>query len=389
MTVTNNRTIQLLLITHYYPNHRGGVEIVAGKLAEYLLKLGSIQITWLASNIDLPPPEIPGLQCFPMPSSNLIEDKLQIPYPLWTIPSFYHLWKMIEKADIIHIHDYLYLSNLAAFLFAKIQKKPIIITQHIGFIPYNNFFFRWLLTFLNSTLGSLTLGNAEQTIFISEVVQKYFAQKTSFCYPSLLFPNGVETEKYFPTNEIERIDNRQKLGLPLDKISFLFVGRFVEKKGLLILHKLVKKFPSIHWIFVGWGPIDPTEWQLPNVKVFHNLQSTELTPIYQAADLLVLPSKGEGFPLVVQEAMACGTPVLVGSETARDCLGAGSLIFTEIVECENAVVLWSKTIEKILVNPTKLTAIRKDLAIFAQKYWNWQQTATQYYKILENIVSEK
>ena len=138
----SDRPIKLLLVTHYYPNHRGGVEIVAGKLVDYLLKIGSVDITWLASNVDAPPADQPGFWCMPMPANNWIEEKLQIPYPLWTIPALYHLWKLVRDTDIIHIHDYLYFSNLTAFLFAKIQKKRLIITQHIGFIPYNNPLFR-------------------------------------------------------------------------------------------------------------------------------------------------------------------------------------------------------------------------------------------------------
>lgn len=380
----SDRPIKLLLVTHYYPNHRGGVEIVAGKLVEYLLKIGSINITWLASNVNAPPSDQPGLWCMPMPAHNWIEKKLQIPYPLWTIPALYRLWKLVKDTDIIHLHDYLYFSNLTTFLFAKIQKKRLIITQHIGFIPYNNPLFRWLLSFLNSTLGCWILRHADQTIFISDVVQKYFSEKTRFCQPALLLPNGVETDIFFPTDESGRIAHRQQLNLPLDRPILLFVGRFVEKKGLPILRELTQRFPDVYWLFAGWGSLDPSTWHLPNVQVFRNLQSRQLTPIYQVADLLVLPSKGEGFPLVVQEAMACGTPVLVGSETAQACLAAQSLIFSEIVEAGDVIEHWSQGIREILQNPAKLTQLRTTVANFAQQYWSWQQTADRYYEIIRH-----
>jgi len=380
----SDRPIKLLLVTHYYPNHRGGVEIVAGKLVDYLLKIGSIDIIWLASNVDAPPNDQPGLWCMPMPANNWIEKKLQIPYPLWTIPALYRLWKLVKDTDIIHIHDYLYFSNLTAFLFAKIQKKRLIITQHIGFIPYNNTLFRWLLSFLNATLGCWILRHADQAIFISDVVQKYFSKKTRFCQPALLIPNGVETSIFCPTDEGDRLNHRQQLNLPLEQPIFLFVGRFVEKKGLLLLQALTQQFPDVYWLFAGWGSLDPNSWQRPNIRVFSDLQSSQLTPIYQVADLLILPSKGEGFPLVVQEAMACGTPVMVGTETAKACLAAESLIFSETVESGDVVQCWSAGIREILQDHAKLTQLRTTVAAFAQQYWNWQQTADRYYEIIRH-----
>jgi glycosyltransferase involved in cell wall biosynthesis len=360
------------------------VEIVAGKLVDYLLKIGSIDITWLASNVDAPPPDQPGLWCMPMPANNWIEKKLQIPYPLWTIPALYRLWKLVKDTDIIHIHDYLYFSNLTAFLFARIQKKRLIITQHIGFIPYNNPLFRWLLSFLNATLGCWILRHADQTIFISDVVQKYFSEKTRFRQPALLIPNGVETSIFCHTDEGDRLNHRQQLNLPLEQPIFLFVGRFVEKKGLLILRALTQQFPDVYWLFAGWGSLDPNSWQRPNIRVFSDLQSSQLMPIYQVADLLILPSKGEGFPLVVQEAMACGTPVMVGTETAKACLAAESLIFSETVESGDVVQCWSAGIREILQDHAKLTQLRTTVAAFAQQYWNWQQTADRYYEIIRH-----
>jgi glycosyltransferase involved in cell wall biosynthesis len=50
--------------------------------------------------------------------------------------------------------------------------------------------------------------------------------------------------------------------------------------------------------------------------VYSNLRGENLAELYQASDVFVLPSTGEGFPLVVQEAIACGLPVVCGAETA-------------------------------------------------------------------------
>ena len=386
---TDSKPLKLLVVTHYYPEHRGGVEIVAGKLVESLTEEGKVEIKWMASNVNLHPEGNSALSCLPMSSSNFIENNIHIPYPLWSLPSFFKLWKAIQSSDVIHLHDYLYMSNLAAFLFAKIRGRPVVITQHIGFIPYKSPLFRVLLSLLNRTLGRSILKNANQVVFISEVVQKYFSEKTCFRRPPLMIPNGVDTSMFFPLEEQQRKTIRQELGLPGEKPIFLFVGRFVEKKGLPILKYLAQRFRSVHWAFAGWGSLDPESWSLPNVSVFRDRRGTKLAPLYQAADLLVLPSKGEGFPLVVQEAMASGTPVMIGSETAEAYRAAKHLIFSEDVEILDAVERWSAKIEELLQDYSSLNALRPKVADFARQHWCWQSCAEQYYQIFKKLTNRR
>lgn len=378
-------TLKILLVTHYYPEHRGGVEIVAGKLAEYLLQEGDIEIIWMASNTNPHPVDTLGLRCLPMKASNMIEDKLHIPYPLWSLPSYAKLWKEVKATDIIHLHDYLYMSNIIAFLFAQINRKPLVITQHIGFIPYKSFLFRGLLSFLNKTLGIWILRQSNQTIFISEVVQKYFSNNTRFRRPSLMIPNGVDTKIYFPAEEEERQQIRQELGLDLKRPILLFVGRFVEKKGLPILRQLVSRFSFVQWVFAGWGAMNPEAWNLPNVTIFRDRRDSTLTPLYQVADLLILPSKGEGFPLVIQEAMACGTPVMVSSETVQAYSAAQHLIFSEEIEATNTIERWSIKIENLLQDTQTLVEMRPQVADFAQQHWSWSRCAARYYQIFQDL----
>ena len=80
---------------------------------------------------------------------------------------------------------------------------------------------------------------------------------------------------------------------------------------------ILSDLPGCHWTFVGWGPMPPADGDSATVRLAGRLPPQEIVGEYQAADLLVLPSVGEGFPLVVQEALACGTPVLVSRDVAQ------------------------------------------------------------------------
>lgn len=360
--------MKLLLITPFYPAHGGGVEIVAHKIALELCRQG-VSVLWCASNIDPTPTLSPNLQCLPYKASNIVEAKLSLPFPIPGLQALVTIYKAIANADIVHLHDYLYAPNIFAWLVAKIKNKPIIITQHIGMVPYQNRLFRHTLQLLNSILGKFMLTRTRHTIFISDHVKHYFESMTS-THPKqwCLIPNGVDSTLFKP-------------GSSSHPSYILFVGRFVEKKGLLFLKQLVSHVQDHTWYFVGRGPINPNQWNLPNIKVIDHVDQNELVSLYQNAHLLVLPSVGEGFPLVIQEAMACGTPVLTTDETASGSAAASPLIHSLPINSSSAVTEWSSKIREILRAPRASA----ELSNFADSQWSWDSVGQHYLQLLQNI----
>src|SRR5262249_15343713 len=146
--------------------------------------------------------------------------------------------------------------------------------------------------------------------------ERYFEQLLPCGFRAKWIPNGIDDSLFHPVAPEARLALRRDLTWPVDRPVFLFVGRFVEKKGVHIIRELARRLPEVSWIMTGWGPEDPAEWRLSNVLSMGRRAQREIARLYQAADLLVLPSVGEGFPLVVQESMACGTPVALSDDTA-------------------------------------------------------------------------
>ena len=174
---------------------------------------------------------------------------------------------------------------------------------------------------------------------------------------------------------------RVELGLPINKRIMLFVGRFVEKKGLPILRSLAECFPECEWIFIGWGPEEPTAWGLANVRCLGSMDRSRVIPYYQVADLLVLPSVGEGFPLVVQEAMACGTPALISEDTAQGMKALESVAFVSDLSRGNII----PTLREILSSPEHFQALRQEVADFARQHWDWDICADRYWQLFGEL----
>ena len=146
-----------------------------------------------------------------------------------------------------------------------------------------------------------------------------------FSYPfTSLYESDILAK---PLSREEKQLLRRELGLGEEKI-LLYVGRFTEAKGMdALLHAAPKLGKSVGIYFIGGEASEEhrefcKENNLENVHFVGFKKKEELLRYYQAADLLVLPTHSDVWGLVINEAMACGLPVI----TTDKCVAGMELI---------------------------------------------------------------
>jgi len=129
--------------------------------------------------------------------------------------------------------------------------------------------------------------------------------------------NGVDLDRFQPLDQKEA---RRKLNIPDDAQAIVAVGALIPRKGFQFLipavARIAAQHPRLKAYIVGKG--DPRELQ--DLARTHNIEdrvffvgsrpNEELNLWYSAADLSCLVSSREGWPNVILESLACGTPVL-------------------------------------------------------------------------------
>lgn len=365
----------LLASNYFHPEHDGGIETVAHNLAAGYRGAGH-EVRWAAADCGaVPRVRQPG--DIPLPALNVTESRLGVPYPLPAPWSLRTLDAAVRWCDVVHLHDCLYLSNVALFVLARRRRRPVVLTQHIGMVPYRSAVLRGALGTAYRTMGRRLLTGAARVTFVSPVVRDWFASWVPFAVPPAVCANGVDPCVFRPAGPAERAAIRRRLGVAEDRPLLLFVGRFVEKKGVHVLRPVAERRPDWSWLFVGGGPgRGPAGWGLPNVRALATMPHARLRDVYAAADLLVLPSVGEGLPMVMLEALASGTPVLTTAETAAGAGEGSGLLLTaertsEAMEAAAARLLATVTAEH-----------RDALAAEAARRWRWEAISAAYLRII-------
>jgi teichuronic acid biosynthesis glycosyltransferase TuaC len=188
--------------------------------------------------------------------------------------------------------------------------------------------------------------------------------------------NGFNTSVFYPR---DKAAIRQRLGMQANEQSIIYVGRFVEAKGMRELiaafERLSQGNPNARLSLVGDGVMKDELLGLikqaglsDKVRVPGGLPPEQVAEWICASDVLTLPSWSEGYPNVVVEGVACGRPVV-----ATDVGGT-----REILHADNG----------ILIPPKQVDALHDALKQALSRTWDHDGIARAMQRTWDDVARE-
>ncbi len=317
--------MRIALVTTYGPPHLGGIERINQNFYDGFRTAGH-EVRWIASRIPvtLPLREHDRIR---VPTWNAFERRFGVPVPIWGPSALGELRGAVAWADAVQIVEALYVTSAMGLWAARRAGKPVVLCQNVGFIPYDSRVLNWVEHAAYASIGRWVLLGASHVVLATPTADEFVRRLLGSRLKSAsTFPIGIDTSVFRPPSGEERRRARAALGLDSAHVV-LFGSRLVEKKGVPTVLEVAARMPDVTFVVAGDGPMRALMSTAPaNTRWLGAVDFARMVDLYRAADAVILPSRGEGLPVFIQEAMACGLPAVISSDEvyARELLESGT-----------------------------------------------------------------
>lgn len=280
-----------------------------------------------------------------------------------------------ERFDAIDAH-YFFPDGVAAALLGRWFGLPVVITARgsdINVIAHRPLAGRMIRWAARSAAGVVAVSRALQRAIVDLGVE---ASKV------VVLRNGIDTHRFRP---VDRLAARRALGLAFGSPVIVSVGRLVALKGHDLVIDALLQLPGAHLLIAGDGPeriaLEARARRLGVHERVHFLGQVghdDLPGVYSAADALVLASSNEGWPNVLLEAMACGTPVV-----ATDVGGCSEVVTAPeagTIVRERSADAIATALTDLLAHPPERAATRRHAERFG-----WDETTRGQEQLFESL----
>ena len=298
--------------------------------------------------------------------------------PMWlfsaVLPLLRRQMREGRDFDLIDAH-YFYPDGVAAVLLGRALGRPVVVTARgddLDLIAHFAIPRRWICW---------AAKHAEGLVTVSSGLQRRLTALGTAPGRVRMLRNGVDLAVFRP---LDRDATRRALGL--SRPTLLAVANLVPKKRHRLIVDALPELSGVDLVIVGEGPergaieARAREHRVSDrVRLLGHIPQGRLPEIYSAADLLVLPSRREGWPNVLLESMACGTPVVVSDFPGVDDIVAAPEAGRILDESTPSRL--AETIREVLAAPPARTATRR----YAEQF-DWRSTTEGQIRLFHEIL---
>lgn len=284
---------------------------------------------------------------------------------------------MIEHGynpDVIDAH-YFYPDGVAAAIIGKKIGKPVVITARGSDI---NLLARYALP---RRMIQWAARRASALITVSAALKNALVKLGVNADNITVLRNGVDTKLFTPSDQ-----SPDKLRCDGSGPLLLMVGNLVPLKGHDLVLRALVHFPRARLLVIGEGGEEVNLKMLADnlqikdrVSFMGPLSQHELPKYYSAVDALVLASSREGWPNVLLESMACGTPVV-----ATQVGGIPEIVASP----EAGVLVAERSVEGIVQGLNRLFQTYPDRKLtrkYAERF-GWEDTTRGQLEIFDRVI---
>lgn len=294
------------------------------------------------------------------------------------------------KADTVLVFGWAYKSHLSCLRYFK-GKIPVLFRGDSTLLDRTS----GVKELLKKILLRFVYRHIDYALYVGTNNKKYFLEHGVKEHQLIYVPHAIENERFTDSagDYIARANIwKKELGID-DCFNIVFAGKLEPKKNPEYLLKLASKMPdqNLRFVFVGNGILEESlknQARADKRILFVGFQNQQNMPlVYRLANVFVLPSNGPGetWGLAINEAMACGVPVVASDKAggAIDLINGNGLLIspTDVNTCVEYIMS--------LMSDKKMEQTQSERSLSLVQHYSFQAIVENISSLLRKLDSER